>query len=102
MLQSPQLKVCFGVAEANVAVSQGRIVEVGDCKDAARKTLDAHGAIVTPGFVDIHTHYDGQVSWDDQLAPSIFHGVTTAVTGGRSGPCGSSHVFRAVLWGWVP
>ncbi len=67
--------------QANVAVSQGRIVEVGDCKDAARKTLDAHGAIVTPGFVDIHTHYDGQVSWDDQLAPSIFHGVTTAVMG---------------------
>ncbi len=66
---------------ANVAVKDGRIVEVGACEGDATQTIDAEGAIVTPGFVDIHTHYDGQVSWDDELAPSCFHGVTTAVMG---------------------
>ena len=65
----------------DVAVKDGRIVEVGACEGDATQTIDADGAIVTPGFVDIHTHYDGQVSWDDELAPSCFHGVTTAVMG---------------------
>ena len=46
-----------------------------------KKTVDAEGAIVTPGFVDVHTHYDGQVSWDEELKPSVNHGVTTAVLG---------------------
>lgn len=66
---------------ADVAVKDGIIVEVGECAGAADRTIDAEGAIVTPGFVDIHTHYDGQVAWDDELAPSCFHGVTTAVMG---------------------
>ncbi|MEX1369448.1 MAG: amidohydrolase family protein [Nannocystaceae bacterium] len=65
----------------DVAVVDGRIVEVGACKGSATQTVDAEGAIVTPGFVDIHTHYDGQVSWDEELAPSSLHGVTTAVMG---------------------
>jgi N-acyl-D-aspartate/D-glutamate deacylase len=66
---------------ADVAVSNGVIVAVGaDVGDAAR-TIDAHGAIVTPGFVDVHTHYDGQVSWDDTLMPSSLHGVTTCMIG---------------------
>jgi len=47
----------------------------------ARRIIDAEGAIVTPGFVDIHTHYDGQLSWDDALEPSASHGVTTIVAG---------------------
>lgn len=66
---------------ANVGVKGGKIVEVGACTGPAARTIDAEGAIVTPGFVDIHTHYDGQVSWDDELAPSCFHGITTAVMG---------------------
>ena len=66
---------------ADVAIRDGRIVAVGDCPDAAARTLDAEGAIVTPGFVDIHTHYDGQATWDDTLAPSAMHGVTTCVLG---------------------
>lgn len=66
---------------ADVAVRDGRIVAVGDCPESAEKTLDAEGALVTPGFVDLHTHYDGQVSWDEELAPSVFHGVTTCVMG---------------------
>src|SRR5690606_22706956 len=66
---------------ADVAVEDGRIALVGACEGRAERRIDAEGAIVTPGFVDIHTHYDGQVSWDDELAPSCFHGVTTAVMG---------------------
>lgn len=66
---------------ADVAVSQGRIALVGKLDGPARRTIDAAGAIVTPGFVDLHTHYDGQVSWDAELAPSSLHGVTTAVMG---------------------
>lgn len=66
---------------ADVAVAGGRIVEVGRCSGSATRTLDADGALVTPGWTDLHTHYDGQVSWDEELAPSCFHGVTTAVMG---------------------
>jgi N-acyl-D-aspartate/D-glutamate deacylase len=66
---------------ADVAVKGGVIVAVGDCPDGAARTIDAEGAIVTPGFVDIHTHYDGQVTWDDTLSPSAMHGVTTCVIG---------------------
>lgn len=65
----------------DVAIRDGLIVEVGQVSGAARRTLDAEGAIVTPGFVDIHTHYDGQVSWDSQLAPSSINGVTSAAMG---------------------
>lgn len=67
---------------ADVAVQGGVIVAVGELGGgAAARTLDAEGALVTPGFVDIHTHYDGQVSWDEEFAPSCLHGVTTAVMG---------------------
>ncbi len=64
-----------------VGIKDGCIVAVGQCEGAASSTIDAEGAIVAPGFVDIHTHYDGQVSWDAELAPSSLHGVTTAVMG---------------------
>lgn len=66
---------------ANVGVKDGRITEVGECSGAAGRVIDAEGAIVTPGFTDLHTHYDGQVSWDGDIAPSSLHGVTTAVMG---------------------
>jgi len=67
---------------ADVAIAGGRIVEVEPCIGArARRIIDADGAIVTPGFVDIHTHYDGQATWDDRLEPSASHGTTTVVTG---------------------
>ena len=65
----------------DVAIAGGRIVEVGRCSGDAKRTIDADGALVTPGFVDLHTHYDGQVSWDADLAPSSLHGVTTCVMG---------------------
>ncbi|HEU0170913.1 MAG TPA: amidohydrolase family protein [Acidimicrobiales bacterium] len=68
---------------ADVAVSGGRISEVAEPGRAlgAREVLGADGMLVTPGFVDIHTHYDGQVTWDTSLAPSSWHGVTTVVMG---------------------
>jgi N-acyl-D-amino-acid deacylase len=65
----------------DVAIENGRIVAVGRVEGAARRTLDADGLLVTPGFVDIHTHYDGQATWDPLLTPSCWHGVTTAVMG---------------------
>ncbi len=65
----------------DIGIKDGKIVEVGDVAGAADHVIDAEGAIVTPGFTDIHTHYDGQVSWDSDLAPSSIHGVTTVVMG---------------------
>jgi N-acyl-D-aspartate/D-glutamate deacylase len=67
--------------EADVAIIGGRIAEIGKIAAAGSEEIDARGKIVTPGFVDIHTHYDGQAIWDSQLAPSSLHGVTTAVMG---------------------
>jgi N-acyl-D-aspartate/D-glutamate deacylase len=65
----------------DVAVTDGRITEVGRISGPSRRSVDAAGLAVTPGFVDIHTHYDGQATWDSQLAPSCYHGVTTLVMG---------------------
>jgi N-acyl-D-aspartate/D-glutamate deacylase len=67
--------------EADIAVSDGRIVVVGAVADGGREEIDAHGLLVAPGFVDIHSHYDGQVIWDDRLWSSGWHGVTTTVMG---------------------
>ncbi len=67
--------------EADVAVENGRITAVGKGLGQGREEVDAKGRIVTPGFVDIHTHYDGQAVWDKHTAPSAWHGVTTAVMG---------------------
>ena len=66
---------------ADVAIVGDRIAAVGLDLGEAIETLDATGLLVTPGWVDIHTHYDGQVSWDSDMAPSSLHGVTTAVLG---------------------
>jgi N-acyl-D-amino-acid deacylase len=65
----------------DVAIDGDRIVAVGQAAGAAKREIDARGLMVTPGFVDIHTHYDGQATWDPLLAPSSWHGVTTAVMG---------------------
>src|SRR3546814_2202307 len=64
---------------ADVAIDGDRIVAVGANLSAGREEVDASGRIVTPGFVDVHTHYDGQATWDQEMAPSSWHGVTTVV-----------------------
>ena len=66
---------------ADIAISDEKIVKIGSLDKEAKNTIDATGKIVTPGFVDIHTHYDGQVTWDPYLRPSTYHGVTTVVMG---------------------
>ena len=61
----------------DVGISDGRIVALGDAPDAAERTIDAEGAVVSPGFVDIHTHYDAQIIWDRMMSISPWHGVTS-------------------------
>ena len=67
--------------EADVALAGGRIAAVGRVTGSGREEIDARGLAVTPGFVDIHTHYDGQATWDERFAPSSGHGVTTVLMG---------------------
>ena len=66
---------------ADVAIDGRRITAVGAIAQSGRSEIDARGLIVAPGFVDIHTHYDGQATWDDEMAPSSWHGVTTVIMG---------------------
>src|SRR5437763_3527544 len=66
---------------ADVAVDGGIITEIGPDVGSGAREIDADGAVVAPGFVDIHTHYDGQATWDERLLPSAWHGVTTVVMG---------------------
>src|SRR5712692_10678355 len=67
--------------EADVAVDGATITRLGDIAARGRREIDARGLLVAPGWVDIHTHYDGQATWDPYLTPSCWHGVTTVVMG---------------------
>ena len=86
----------------DVGISEGRIVALGDAPDGARQTIAAHGRVVCPGFVDIHTHYDAQVLWDPMMTVSPWHGVTTAVMGScgfgvaPTRPSGRSLILRTL------
>ena len=66
---------------ADVGIAGGKIVELGKVSGAAKKTIDASGLVVAPGFIDPHTHYDAQICWDGATTPSSWHGVTTVVMG---------------------
>lgn len=65
----------------NIAIADGKIVGVGDVHGDAKETIEAEGSHATPGWIDVHTHYDGQVSWDDKIDPSFSQGVTSVVMG---------------------
>lgn len=65
----------------NIGIKDGRITAIGDVSEAAKETIDATGKIVSPGFVDVHTHYDAQVFWDPNVSPSCYHGVTSVFAG---------------------
>lgn len=65
----------------DVAVQDEQIVDVGSKLGRGKREIDADGLMVAPGWVDVHTHYDGQATWDPYLTPSCWHGVTTAVMG---------------------
>ena len=67
--------------QGDIAIDDGKISAIGRIEAEGRETFDAAGQIVTPGFVDIHTHFDGQITWDPLLTPSCWHGVTTVVMG---------------------
>jgi N-acyl-D-amino-acid deacylase len=66
---------------ADVGIADGNIVEVGALSGNARRTIDAEGLVVAPGFIDPHTHYDAQICWDGATTPSSWHGVTSVVMG---------------------
>src|SRR5438067_4440174 len=67
--------------QADVAIADGKIAEIGKVKDAAGKVIDADGYVGAPGFIDPHTHYDAQICWDPAISPSLWHGVTSVVMG---------------------
>ncbi|MFT7222154.1 MAG: N-acyl-D-amino-acid deacylase [Candidatus Azotimanducaceae bacterium] len=67
--------------QGDIAIKDGTIAAVGEADGTAKETINAGGAYATPGWVDVHTHFDGQVSWDDKLDPSFSHGVTSVVMG---------------------
>jgi N-acyl-D-aspartate/D-glutamate deacylase len=66
---------------ADVAIAGGKIAEIGKIADGAARVVDADGLVVSPGFIDPHTHYDAQICWDPAISPSSWHGVTSVVMG---------------------
>ena len=66
---------------ADVAIDRGRVSAIGEIREKGREEIDATGLMVCPGFVDVHTHYDGQVTWENRTSPSVGHGVTTVLMG---------------------
>ena len=78
----------------DVAVTRGKIAEMGRLSGAAERTIDADGKVIAPGFIDNHCHYDAQVTWDERFSPSSDHGVTTVIMGNCAvgvAPCKPEH-----------
>src|SRR3954453_2718417 len=108
MTSSPDLVIRAGkiadgsggeLYEADVAIKDGSIAEVGKVSARGKEEIDARGKLVTPGFVDVHTHYDGQVTWSQDITPSSQNGVTTAVMGNCGvgfAPCRPSDHTRLI------
>ena len=91
-------EICDGSGQpprtGDIAIADGRIAALGAVSGTARRTIDADGLVAAPGFIDVHTHYDCQVSWDPALTPSSWHGVTSVVMGNCGftiAPCRAAH-----------
>src|ERR1700741_1718439 len=87
------------LVEADVAIKDGRITEVGHVPGKGTEEIDSRGKLVAPGFVDVHTHYDGQVTWSQDITPSSQNGVTTAIMGNCGvgfAPCKPSDHTRLI------
>src|ERR1700743_767271 len=85
--------------EGDIAIKDGRISEVGKVSAKGKEEIDAKGKLVAPGFVDVHTHYDGQVTWSQDITPSSQNGVTTAIMGNCGvgfAPCRPSDPHRLI------
>src|SRR5207253_2963375 len=85
--------------EGDVAVKDGRIAAIGRVAGKGAREIDARGKLVTPGFIDIHTHYDGQAIWETRMAPSSGHGVTSVVMGNCGvgfAPCRPQHHAKLI------
>ena len=88
--------------QADVAVTNGKIAEIGKVTDGAKTVVDASDLIVAPGFVDPHTHYDAQICWDPLITSSSWHGVTSLVMGNcgvGQAPC-KPNVHEVAAWSW--
>src|SRR5665213_1755653 len=86
--------------QADVAVKDGLIAAVGAVSGRGTEEIDARGRVLTPGFVDIHPHYDGQATWDERMQPSSWHGVTSVVMGNCGvgfAPCEPDERDRLIL-----
>ena len=81
----------------DLAIEHGRVAAIGSGL-SGRRTLDASGQVVSPGFIDIHTHYDAQVFWDPALTPSSYHGVTTVVAGNCGFSIGPTATSSPAPW----
>jgi N-acyl-D-amino-acid deacylase len=100
-------RICDGAGKpsfhGSVGVREGKIVEVGEASESATRTIDADGLVLAPGFIDIHTHYDAQISWDPLLTCSSWHGVTSVLMGNCGvgvAPC-RPHEKEVVSWDLV-
>src|SRR5713226_3490501 len=86
---------------ADVGVRHGRIVTIGRIRDRAREVVDAEGQVVTPGFVDGHTHMDAQIFWDPLGTSSCWHGITSVVMGNCGFTLAPSAMEAGIEWGWT-
>ena len=89
----------------DVAIDGGRIAQVGGKAGPGKREINADGKLVTPGWVDVHTHYDGQATWDQELAPSSWHGATTLLTtcvNGESAACTAGSIAPSHRIGATP
>jgi N-acyl-D-amino-acid deacylase len=100
VIRNAEIHDGLGNAPVNgaVAVKDGLIAAVGDVAGSGTQEIDAGGCLLTPGFVDVHTHFDGQATWEHTLAPSSIHGVTSVVMGNCGVASRPASPISATCW----